>query len=74
MAPIGCLCFSILQCAQHFLVVASLRHGTNRLLVLLYSAVCAAFSGSRESEKWHQSVACASLFRSAHNIFWLLRV
>ena len=34
MAPIGCLCFSILHCAQHFAVVARLNNGTNWLLVL----------------------------------------
>ena len=74
MAPIGCLCFSIPQCAQHFLAVASLRNGTSPLLVLLYSSVCAACSGYCESEERRQSVACASLFCTVRNIFWLMRV
>ena len=46
---LGLLCSA--ECAQHFMVVASLINGTIRLLVLLYSAVSAAFSGYCESEK-----------------------
>ena len=37
MEPMGCAVCA--RCAQHFRVVASLRNGANRLLVLLYSAV-----------------------------------